>query len=129
MRIVTAALVKRDGRFFIAQRKDRGELSMKWEFPGGKVDGDETEKDALRRELREELEVDAQIHDFFCSARFVYRDNSYELHAYFASFEGEPKALHDHLRYCWAAPEEFSKYDFADSDRDVIKELLKQPGK
>jgi len=124
MRIVTAALIRRGDRFFIAQRKTGGALSLKWEFPGGKVDEGETDQEALRRELREELEVDAVIHDFFCSARFSYKDNIYELHAYYADFEGEPAALNDHEQYRWILPREFGDYDFADSDRDVIKTLL-----
>ena len=121
MRIVTAAVIERDGRYLVAQRKAGGTLSLKWEFPGGKVEDGESGKQALKRELMEELEIDADIGDFFCSTHFLYNGNTYELHAYYASFAGEPKVLNDHEQYAWILPNEFNSYDFADSDKGVIE--------
>ncbi|MBN1524057.1 MAG: (deoxy)nucleoside triphosphate pyrophosphohydrolase [Spirochaetales bacterium] len=126
MRIVTAAVVCRGGKYFIAQRKEGGALSLKWEFPGGKVDEGETGKQALQREMMEELGVEADIGDFFCSTHFIYNGNMYELHAYLTSFSGEPKVLNDHEQYTWVLPEEFSAYDFADSDKGIIDKILQE---
>ena len=58
---VVAAVIERDGRILIGQRKAGGRHGLKWEFPGGKVEPGEEPREALARELREELGIEAQI--------------------------------------------------------------------
>src|SRR5262249_53186367 len=58
---VVAAVVENDGLYLITQRRETAVLGLKWEFPGGKVEDNEADEDALRRELRERLDADARI--------------------------------------------------------------------
>src|SRR5580700_8667605 len=91
---VVAAVIERDGRVLICQRK-RGRHALKWEFPGGKVEAGESSQEALARELREELAIEARIgaevhrHD-------VRYGNGPMIHLLFYSvtdFSGEPVNL------------------------------------
>lgn len=68
MKQVTAAVIEKDGRVLIAQRKTGDALAGKWEFPGGKLEPGETPEACLRRELREEFGVETEIGDFICSS-------------------------------------------------------------
>ncbi|HME05992.1 MAG TPA: NUDIX domain-containing protein, partial [Bryobacteraceae bacterium] len=61
MTVVVAAVIERDNRILIAQRRAGGAHALKWEFPGGKVNAGETPEDALQRELAEELAIRATI--------------------------------------------------------------------
>src|SRR5262245_41881962 len=58
---VVAAVVERDGRYLITQRRESAVLAMQWEFPGGKVESGERDEDALQRELRERLDAEFVI--------------------------------------------------------------------
>ena len=76
---VVAAVIERGGLILIGQRKPRGRHALKWEFPGGKVEAGEESREALARELREELSIEARIgdeierYDFSYSAGHVTR--------------------------------------------------------
>ncbi|HMK30787.1 MAG TPA: NUDIX domain-containing protein, partial [Terriglobales bacterium] len=72
MKYVVAALILRDGKFLICQRTKHQSMPLKWEFPGGKIESGEQPRDALRRELQEELGISAQIGDEVSRIRHVY---------------------------------------------------------
>ena len=61
---VVAGLVKRDGRFLLCQRKKDDAFGLLWEFPGGKVERKESKEQALKRELKEELNIDVEVGPF-----------------------------------------------------------------
>src|SRR5688572_31392007 len=58
---VVAAQIEKDGRYLITQRKPSSSLPLLWEFPGGRVEDTETDQEALKRELREEMEVEVEV--------------------------------------------------------------------
>src|SRR5215470_10683643 len=72
MKRVVAALILRDGKILICQRTKHQSMPLKWEFPGGKIETGEQPRDALRRELEEELGISAQIGDEVSRIRHVY---------------------------------------------------------
>src|SRR6516225_4802769 len=81
MKHVVAALIVRDGRVLVCQRTRHQTMPLKWEFPGGKIEDGEQPRDALRRELDEELGIDAQIGDEVVHMRHEYKNgNVVELH-------------------------------------------------
>ncbi|MBI4820115.1 MAG: (deoxy)nucleoside triphosphate pyrophosphohydrolase [Deltaproteobacteria bacterium] len=91
--LVVAALVIREGRILLDRRKPGGTLGGLWEFPGGKVEPGETHAVALRRELHEELGVDANIGAEVRRLQFAYPDFDLELVLLRADVTGEPRPL------------------------------------
>ena len=94
---VVAAVIKKGNTYFSAQRKDHGELARKWEFPGGKVELGETHREALVREIKEELSVEIKVTDFITTVEHEYNSFIITLHAYYAEYvSGEFKPT-EHL--------------------------------
>jgi 8-oxo-dGTP diphosphatase len=122
---VTAAVIEKDGKILIARRKRSDRMGGKWEFPGGKLNHGETPEQCLRRELKEELNIEAEIGDFICSSKFTYMLMPLELLVYRARYvSGELKAL-DHDELLWVEPSELDKHDFVKADVSVMKKLMK----
>ncbi len=122
---VTAGVIEKDGRILIAKRK-KGDLhGGRWEFPGGKVDFGETPEECLRRELKEELGIEAEVGEFICESPFNYMMVPLELLVYkVRHISGEFKALdHDELK--WVEPSDLSKYDFVKAEVKGVKKLMK----
>jgi len=88
--VVVAAVVERTGAFLVTRRLQGTHLAGLWEFPGGKCEPEETPLDCLRRELREELAVEALIGDEILTTVFSYDDRTIELHFYRCELAGEP---------------------------------------
>ncbi len=123
MKQVTAAVIERDGKVLIAQRRAGDALAGKWEFPGGKLEAGETPEACLRRELREEFGVDTEIGAFICSSQFEYKHFHIELLVYRARHIAGEFRLHDHAAIAWVAPADLRKYDLASADLPVIAHL------
>jgi 8-oxo-dGTP diphosphatase len=121
---VVAAVIERDGRVLICQRKTGSRHALQWEFPGGKVEPGETHRDALARELREELQIEAVIGEEL--GRYDVRDAdgpAIRL-VFFAvtGFTGEPVNL-DFEQIQWAERKTLTGYDFLSGDVDFVKRL------
>jgi len=120
---VTAAIIGRDGKYLISQRKG-GTFDGKWEFPGGCVENDETPEQCLRRELEEELEIDSVIGDFFAESVHDYGHKKVRITSYFVKhFSGKilPKVHYEHR---WVSPNEIRNYDFIEADKPFIDKLM-----
>jgi 8-oxo-dGTP diphosphatase len=111
------------GKFFIAQRLGGGAMGDKWEFPGGKVDGEESDQEALKREYLEELGVEIAVGDFLGSAVFEHRGVQCQVKAYRVFFPPAEFTLTAHTQWRWAALEEIEQLDFVDSDRQLLPAL------
>ncbi len=97
-----------------------------WEFPGGKVEPAETAEECLRRELREELDIEAEIGEFFLSSKYVYSHAPIELLVYKAKIvRGRPR-LNDHSELRWVSPEDLPSYEFPPADLPVIEKLIQE---
>jgi len=88
--VVTAAVVERDGRVLVTRRLQGTHLEGFWEFPGGKCESGETLESCLRRELREELAVDAIVGGELLSTTHTYAERKVELHFFSVTLLGEP---------------------------------------
>jgi 8-oxo-dGTP diphosphatase len=94
LRVVAAALFDADGRVLIAQRPEGKHMAGWWEFPGGKVADGESDRDALVRELREELGIESRAHRVITTMAHEYPDRVVELILWHASLvSGEPRGL------------------------------------
>jgi mutator protein MutT len=119
---VAAAVVEREGRFFVARRHDGTHLEGYWEFPGGKREPGETDEACLAREMREELGVDVQVGRLLLSVSHAYPDRTVELHFYACEMAGVPRPLLDQeLR--WVAREELRALQFPPADAELIAML------
>jgi len=119
---VVAAVIERQGRILIAQRKDTGPHALKWEFPGGKVEPGETTEAAAVRELAEELGIRAQIAGEITRYQYQYAGRTPILLVFLrvTEFAGEPQNL-DFAQIRWEQPARLGDYDFLEGDRDFLQ--------
>ncbi|MBM7341125.1 pyrimidine (deoxy)nucleoside triphosphate diphosphatase [Pantoea coffeiphila] len=121
---VVAAMIVRDGMLLLAQRGPQGDQSGLWEFPGGKVDAGESQPQALKRELMEELAIDAVIGDYIASESRVVGERKINLHAWLVTdFSGEPTAL-CHQALNWVKPAEAFSFALAPADVPLLQAFL-----
>jgi 8-oxo-dGTP diphosphatase len=120
---VTAAIIEK-GEYILIGRRKAGPFADMWEFPGGKVEADETPEECLKRELREELNVEAAIGEFFLSSKHAYSHAAIELLAYKAKIIGGAFCLHDHKEIRWVPAEDLHSYAFPAADRPIIEKLI-----
>ncbi len=128
---VTAAVLEKDGKYFIAQRKlfldgrkREDPLSGKWEFPGGKIEPGETPEECLARELKEELGIEVTVHEYLGSTVHHYDHISIELMAYRATWVGGAITVKDHHDYRWVSADELDRFEFLPADIPFV-EMLK----
>jgi len=121
---VVAAVILRDGKILIGQRKRGGRHPLKWEFPGGKVEPGEDPRAALIRELREELNVDAVIGEELDSYEVNYGDGIHILLHFYrvTQFQGELRNQ-DFEQITWEQPERLPEYDFLDGDVTFVSQM------
>jgi mutator protein MutT len=119
---VVAAVIERDGRILIAQRDAASWHPLKWEFPGGKVEAEETPEAAVVRELAEELAIQARIHGEMMRYEYQYPGRPPILLIFYriVDFEGEPQNL-QFAQIRWESPERLREYDFLEGDREFLR--------
>jgi len=122
--MVVAGIIQKNGKYLIAQRKKDLNGGGFWEFPGGKVEPGESHSQALIRELKEELDIEVELGNFFGENIIQFGEKKYHLYAYhIKSYVGEPKLIdHDDIR--WVTPQEFVNYQFIEGDKLFIKWLM-----
>lgn len=123
MKDVTAAVMIRNNKVLIAQRAPFDKMAGKWEFPGGKVEPGETPEQCLKREIREELEAEIDVLDFFGESIYKYPHGEIRLLAYFCRWTGGDFALKVHSRIEWVGRDELDQFDYAPADIPLIEKL------
>jgi 8-oxo-dGTP diphosphatase len=126
MKRVVAALIMKDGKVLVCQRTRHQTMPLKWEFPGGKIEEGEQPRDALRRELDEELGIDAKIGEEVARIHHQYKSgNSVELRFYVVhQFKGEiENRIFREVR--WSSRSELPSYDFLEADLTLVRDLAK----
>ena len=124
MRVVAAALVDARG-VLIAQRPPGKHMAGRWEFPGGKLAAGESDREALDRELREELGVEVLEARFLMALVHHYPDRTIELSCWLVSaFEGEPRGL-DGQQLRWVPPAALPQAGILEADRPFVEVLVR----
>jgi 8-oxo-dGTP diphosphatase len=121
---VVAALIFKGDQILVCQRTRHQTMPLKWEFPGGKIEDGEQPRDALRRELNEELGIDATIGEEVARIRHEYRNGSaVELRFYAVrEYKGElENRIFKDMR--WAVRSELPSFDFLEADLQLVREL------
>ena len=123
MRTVVAALISRDSKLLVCQRKRNDSNALRWEFPGGKVEAGESAAEALVRELREELGIAATIGGEVYRTKHRYKELQDDLILiFFWATIADSAALQNLAfeRFEWAGPAVLPKYDFLPADKELI---------
>jgi 8-oxo-dGTP diphosphatase len=121
---VVAALIVKDGKVLVCQRTRHQTMPLKWEFPGGKIEEGEQPRDALRRELEEELGIDAKIGEEVARLRHEYPGGRavelrfYAVREYSGKIENR---IFKDVR--WSPRSELLSYDFLEADAELVEGL------
>jgi len=124
MKQVVAALIVNDGQILACQRTRHQPMPLKWEFPGGKIEEGEQPRDALRRELEEELGIEATIGNEVARIQHRYAGGGavelrfFEVREYQGEIENR---IFREIR--WVRREELLELDFLDADRSLVRDL------
>ena len=124
---VVAAVIERNGKILCVQRGKSAlpYISEKWEFPGGKIEENETEQETIVREIREELHMDFVVGEKLMVVEHRYPDFHLTMHTYRGTSNDEPQ-LTEHLAYRWLDPAALPSFDWAEADVLVVRALLNE---
>lgn len=121
---VVAAVIVDGDRVLACRRREGKAEAGKWEFPGGKVESGEAPRDALVREIREELGVDVEIGEKLRSDVTDAAGRSIRLTCFSVHLaEGRPTASTDHDRLEWVRPTELAMLDWAEPDLPMVRQI------
>jgi 8-oxo-dGTP diphosphatase len=124
IRVVAALIEGNNGKVLITQRRAQAFMPLKWEFPGGKVEKGESDQQALKREIQEELGIEIEVGNHFLGLVHAYPDFYVDFQVYQCSIEqGEPQDIGVH-GFKWVSITELDSYDFPPADQPTIKKLL-----
>ena len=119
---VAAAVIRRDGTVFATQR-GYGPYKDSWEFPGGKIEPGETPEEALRREIREELDTEIAVEEPAAHVEYDYPEFHLSMDCFFCSVVSGSLILKEHESARWLSPEELDSVDWLPADRELIRFL------
>ena len=123
--IVTAAVIRNDGSVLITRRPEGKPHAGMWEFPGGKLDGNESPRDCLRREILEELDLEVVVGDILEAAYYRYDWGPVLILAFECRpLVGEIRNLQV-AEHRWVALEELSSFALLPADYPIIETLLR----
>ena len=124
MKQVVAAIIVRDNKILICQRTEDQAMPLKWEFPGGKVEHGEDLRDALHRELDEELGIDAVIGRKIAAIQHTYASGA-ALELYFYRVDQFKREIQNRIfrDVRWVDCKDLPTYDFLEADIHLVKDL------
>ena len=123
---VVAAILFHNERILCVQRGigKYPYISLKWEFPGGKVEQGETLESALKREIQEELEMEISVENEFLRVDYDYPDFNIRLISFICNSNDSTFKLTEHLNYKWLLREELQQLDWAEADKPIVELLM-----
>jgi 8-oxo-dGTP diphosphatase len=121
---VTCAIIIRSAKILVAQRGEFMSLPLKWEFPGGKMEGDESEEDCLLREIREELDVEIEIIDKLEKVMHDYGNVIVNLIPFICVSKTFNLKLAEHKDAKWLSKEDLLTLEWAPADIPILNQLL-----
>ncbi len=123
---VVAAIIVCDQLILCAQRKESAlkYISKKYEFPGGKIEQGETKREALKRELLEELNITPVIQDLYLTVVHQYPDFELTMHSFICNTDTKQVTLQEHIGHQWLKKEALDTLDWAAADVPIVKKLM-----
>ena len=123
MKVVAAVIRSKDGNILITQRGEGMSFTGKWEFPGGKINDGEDHKDALKREIQEELLLDIKVGEEALQWKFKYPFGIIEFIAFHSEIEKGELTLVEHMDAKWVRPSELVNYEWVPADYSLVNHL------
>ncbi len=123
---VVAAVVLFEDKILCVQRAEHklSYISRKFEFPGGKIEGEETKIQALKRELEEELDIEPEIEDLFLTVVHSYPDFELTMHSFICNARTKKLKLKEHIAALWLPKHQLAQLDWAAADLPIVEKLL-----
>lgn len=121
---VVAAVIEQGGKYLITQRRPEAVLPLLWEFPGGRVEEDEPDVEALQREMRERLDADILVGEELATSVHEYEGYTVTLVVYQADLVSEDLRPCHVNAFHWVTAAEFDNYDFPPADQATMDKLL-----
>ena len=123
---VAAAVIIQEGKVFSAQRGPGRNLACLWEFPGGKIEEDESPRQALIREIKEELLIEVDVApEAFDQVRYDYDFGRVELTTFLCRLKDEAPRLCEHIDFRWLSADELLDVDWAPADIPTVEKLIR----
>jgi len=125
---VVAAIIERDGKYFCTKRNysKYDYISYKWEFPGGKIELNESPEEALKREICEELDIEIEITSHFITISHEYPDFKIEMVCYLCEQISGKINLNEHIDFLWLEIDELKDLDWAEADIPIVNKLVNE---
>ena len=120
---VVAAVIKKNNKYFIAQRNRNKHFAYHYEFPGGKVDHNEHFENALKREINEEVSINIEIIKKIASEKYTDDKIDVEVHYFLCESSNDKIILSEHEDMKWVQKDDILKYKLAPGDAKIIKYL------
>jgi 8-oxo-dGTP diphosphatase len=123
---VVAAVIMHDGLILCVQRGESKlpYISKKFEFPGGKMELNESKEETIVREIREELKMEIEIIEEFVTVDHQYPDFRIIMHSFICSSQNNSLTLTEHLDFKWLNRGELSQLDWAAADLPIVEKLM-----
>lgn len=123
---VAAAVIIQEGKVFSAQRGPGRNLAHLWEFPGGKIEEDESARQALMREIEEELLIELEVApEAFDTVQHDYDFGRVELTTFICRLKNEAPRLTEHVDFRWLSVDELLDVDWAPADIPTVEKLIR----
>ena len=119
---VVAAIIANDGKYY-ATHRGYGDFKGLWEFPGGKIEKGETHSEALKREIREELDIEIETGTHLCTVEYDYPTFHLTMHCYMCSIIDGKITLQEHMDAHWLPKEELDSVTWLPADVMVVEKL------
>ena len=123
LQVVGAAIIDNEGKVLCAQR-GYGPLMGKWEFPGGKIEQGESDRDALKREIKEELDIDIEVYDLIDESYNEYKEFNVNLKVFKCRQINGVIRDNEHKSLEWKQPDELEDLDWAEADKPIAESYL-----
>ncbi|WP_339659128.1 (deoxy)nucleoside triphosphate pyrophosphohydrolase [Flavobacterium frigidarium] len=122
---VSCAIIIIKGKILVTQRSEKMKLPLKWEFPGGKIEGNESEIDCIKREIREEINIEIKIIQKLPNSNYDYGNFQINLIPFLANYVSGKIVLLEHKAYKLIDKSELLSLDWAEADIRIVEEFLK----
>lgn len=122
---VVCAIIHQENKILAVQRSEKMALPLKWEFPGGKIEENESEVDCIKREIKEELNINIEIKKRLTPSLHSYEGFSIELIPYISVCKSGNLTLNEHKQLLWLDKEALINLDWAEADVPIVNEYIK----
>lgn len=121
---VVCAIIHKKNKVLAVQRSEKMTLPLKWEFPGGKIELEESEMDCIKREIEEELKIEIKVGQRLTPSYYEYPNFTIELIPYLSEYKSGNLTLQEHSRFLLLNKDELKNLDWAEADVPIVNEYI-----